>query len=177
MEILCAPNVNHDMADNLDKINGYLAALADFCTPESNVLADFYIEKIEIETIELESLIHYYRDILEIDMVCSQIESYQNQSDVFQSIQNILKKMFCFEHYIFPQCVKRDEPVVAHQHIEAHTEYLSNRIMRLDDIQAAALPKEWVKIPNGRYWYECYWEDLFLLGKTGIYVLHLGFSD
>ena len=157
MEILCAPNVNHDMADNLDKINGYLDALADFCTPESNVLADFYIEEIEIETIELESLIHYYRDILEIDMVCSQIESYQNQSDVFQSIQNILKNMFCFEHYIFPQCAKRDEPVIAYQHIEKHTKYLTNRIMRLDDIQAAALPKEWVKIPNGRYWYECYW--------------------
>ena len=80
MGILYAPNVNHDMADNLDKINGYLAALADFCKPESDVCTDFYIEKIEIETIELESLIHYYRDILEIDMVCSQIESYQNQT-------------------------------------------------------------------------------------------------
>ena len=85
--------------------------------------------------------------------------------------------MFCFEHYIFPQCAQRDEPVVAYQHIAEHTEYLTNRIMRLDDIQAAALPKDWVKIPNGRYWYECYWEYLFLLGKTGIYVLHLGFSD
>lgn len=94
MEILCAPNVNHDVADNLDKINGYLDALADFCTPESNVRADFYIEKTEIETIDLESLIHYYRDVLEINMVCSQIESFVNQSDVFQSIQNILKKCF-----------------------------------------------------------------------------------
>ena len=71
MEILCAPNVNHDVADNLDKINVYLDALADFFTPESNVRADFYIEKTEIETIDLESLIHYYRDVLEINMVCS----------------------------------------------------------------------------------------------------------
>lgn len=177
MEILCAPNVNHDVADNLDKINGYLDALADFCTPESNVRADFYIEKTEIETIDLESLIHYYRDVLEINMVCSQIESFVNQSDVFQSIQNILKKMFRFEHYIFLQCAERDKPVVANQQIAEHTEYLTNRIMRLDDIQAAALPKDWVENPNGRWWYESYWEDLFLLGKTGIYLLHLGFSD